>query len=516
MSKYDFEIDLSDRTSTGIILNKIKPGSVVLEFGCATGRMTRYMKEAMDCKVYIVEFDAGAYEKALQFAAGGVCGDIMTYSWLEEFRDVRFDAVIFADVLEHLSRPEEVLAKAAELLKDTGSIYVSVPNITHNDILLKACTEHFDYTRTGLLDEDHIHFWGLENLKALPRRCGLNVRSIEGTCCATGDSEQAISGNGQMLLTNLLRQRRAGEVYQFVITLDRGETAQPVCTIRPPAVRSHIYLDTGSGFHPDQCIPVNAAYTEDGTYQIRTELEAPDGLCRIRLDPVEWQGCILLHAALNRGETEFAWSCSEGVYLHQGIYLPGEDPMIWAEVPEADGPIRIRAEFLIPDERYLAALEKNLVHQNERILGQRKTLERLGLDGTNAEEGVAGWLSLKDQTVRQAGELEKIREQLDCAEKENAQIRGELCGYIILSDRKERLLIEKKCRIAEMERQLAEREGQLAEREGQLAERNQQLAETQWQLRDLERKTRVYMKFRRFAVRVYRGLKWRIKRILGR
>ena len=49
MSKYDFEIDLSNRTSTGIILNKIKPGSVVLEFGCATGRMTRYMKEAMDC-----------------------------------------------------------------------------------------------------------------------------------------------------------------------------------------------------------------------------------------------------------------------------------------------------------------------------------------------------------------------------------------------------------------------------------------------------------------------------------
>ena len=502
MSKYDFEIDLSNRTSTGIILNKIKPGSVVLEFGCATGRMPRYMKEAMDCKVYIVEFDAGAYEKALQFAEGGVCGDIMTYSWLETFRDVRFDAVIFADVLEHLSRPEEVLAKAAELLKDTGCIYVSVPNITHNDVLLKACTEHFDYTRTGLLDEDHIHFWGLENLKALSDRCGLNVRSIEGTYCTTGDSEQAIYGNGQMLLTNLLRQRRAGEVYQFVITLDRGEITEPVCTIQPPAVSSHVYLDTGRGFNPDQCIPVNAVYTEDGTYQIRTEIEAPEGLCRFRLDPVECQGCILLNAVLTRGEAELTWTCGEGINLHQGIYLPGADPMIWTEVPEAEGSIRIYAEFLIPDERYLAAIEKNLVHQNERILGQRKTLDQLGLNEANPEEGVAGWFALRDKAAQLTRELNKTREELTYAQKENVQISSELCGYITLSDRKERLLIEKEHRLSEMERQLAEK--------------NQQLAETQWQLRDLERKTRVYMKFRRFAVRVYRGLKWRIKRILGR
>ena len=39
MSKYDFDLDLSGNTSTGIILGKVNKGSVVLEFGCATGRM---------------------------------------------------------------------------------------------------------------------------------------------------------------------------------------------------------------------------------------------------------------------------------------------------------------------------------------------------------------------------------------------------------------------------------------------------------------------------------------------
>ena len=57
MSKYDFEVDLDIRTSTGMILSKIKPNSIVLEFGCASGRMTKYLKNALNCQVYIVEYD---------------------------------------------------------------------------------------------------------------------------------------------------------------------------------------------------------------------------------------------------------------------------------------------------------------------------------------------------------------------------------------------------------------------------------------------------------------------------
>ena len=509
MSKYDFEIDLSDRTSTGIILNKIKPGSVVLEFGCATGRMTRYMKEALACSVYIVEFDSEAYEKALEFAEGGVCDDIQTYSWMEAFKDLRFDAIIFADVLEHLRHPEEVLVKAAKLLKDTGCICVSVPNITHNDILLKAYAERFDYTRTGLLDEDHIHFWGLENLKAIPQQCGLNVKSIEGTYCVTGDSEQTIFSEDQILFKNILRQRLAGEVYQFVITLDKGEITCPSCNIQPPIARSYIYLDTGSGFNPQQCIAVDAVRYETGSYRVCAEIEAQEGLCRIRLDPAENQGCILLDAVFSQGERELPWTGSEMARLPKGIYLPGGDPMILVEVSASDGPIRVWAEFLLPDQAYLALMEKNVTEQEA-------ALERLGLNDADMAAGITEWLDLKDRAAYLTGELKKTQERLESAEKENVRINGELCGYVVLSDRKERLLIERKRQLAETEQRLAEREQQLLEIRQLLSVREQQLAQTQWQLGDLERKTRVYMKCRRFAVRVYRALKWRIKRILGR
>ena len=49
-SKYFANIErIHENDSHGIILSQIAPGSTVLECGCATGYMTRYMKEAQ-CK----------------------------------------------------------------------------------------------------------------------------------------------------------------------------------------------------------------------------------------------------------------------------------------------------------------------------------------------------------------------------------------------------------------------------------------------------------------------------------
>lgn len=35
----------------------VQPNSTVLEFGCANGRMTKYMYENLDCNVYILEYE---------------------------------------------------------------------------------------------------------------------------------------------------------------------------------------------------------------------------------------------------------------------------------------------------------------------------------------------------------------------------------------------------------------------------------------------------------------------------
>lgn len=359
MSKYDFEVDLSQNSSTGMLLSKIPAGASVLEFGCAAGRMTRYMKEDLGCQVCIVEYDRGAYEKALEYAQDGLCDDIMNFSWAEKFADRKFDIILFADVLEHLTAPEQVLSRAAEFLKDNGLICASVPNITHNDILLKASQERFDYMSTGILDDTHVHFWGMENLKELADRSGLHLARVEGTWCRTGDSEQAVEDPEQsILLANILRKRQCGEAYQFVLTFEKNGTGATEYCFREPAIQSCIYMNTGSGFNPREFIMVESEYSGQGIYRLRHVLRDTENLCAVRFDPVEDQGCIVRKCSITQGRKELPLLFSDGPEMTEGRLLAGKDPSVCASVQPGGEPVVIEAEFILSGEEYLERLER--------------------------------------------------------------------------------------------------------------------------------------------------------------
>ena len=52
MSKYTKEISLDENSVSGLILKCIDRDSTVLELGCASGRMTRYLREKLGCRVF--------------------------------------------------------------------------------------------------------------------------------------------------------------------------------------------------------------------------------------------------------------------------------------------------------------------------------------------------------------------------------------------------------------------------------------------------------------------------------
>ena len=489
MSKYDFEIDLSSNTSTGIILNEIPKGSVVLEFGCATGRMTRYMKEALACQVYIVEYDRGAYETAMQYACDGVCDDILAFRWAEKFRDIRFDAIIFADVLEHLSTPERALEEAAKLLKDTGRLFVSVPNITHNDILLKASRERFDYTATGLLDDTHVHFWGLENLKALDGKWGLRISTIQGTYCPTGSTEQA-SNERNMLLENILRQRPCGEVYQFVVTMDRSETSQLQTQFRTSTVSSHIYLDLGRDFNPNDIVSFDSVHAGQGIYRSHYVLTPTEELRAIRFDPVEFQGCILHTMSVRQGERSLPVCFSGGIALEKGVLMPGDDPAVLVSVDDTDTPITVDAEFILPGEAYVRFLNQaaqTLAADCAQRQGVIEELNRVCAGQQAAINSLEGQKQLLQGTVQTLStQRDALQKDLEQMRADNAQLQQEVCAYIVLTNNKEKYALE-------VER-----------------ERDAYIAQTQY-YQNLK-----IVKLRSWAARKYKGLKRRVKRLLGK
>lgn len=413
MSKYDFDLDLSENSSTGLILSKIKQGSAVLEFGCANGRMTRYMKEELGCRVYIVEYDRPAYEEAVNYAVDGLCDDILSFQWTEKFSDQTFDAILFADVLEHLAAPEQVLTKAAEFLTETGSIYISIPNITHNDILLKAVEERFDYTKVGLLDDTHVHFWGLKNIAELAKKCGLTVRKLEGTACPTGCTEQfaAEPFTGDALLYNILRERTCGEIYQFVITLDRSDAQTASHEIPVPFIESHIYVDTGEDFNESEKIDLRAYCSGNRSYLVRHVIKSAGMVKRVRLDPVEGQDCILRQVSIRQGDVMLCPVYNNGIELNDGVLLQGEDPFLYANALQQNEPIVLEAEVLLTGGRYLEILKDAVIGEN------------------------AGYSQLRADIELQTAHNAALRSEMEVLQRD-------LEAYIILANNKDKWALE--------------------------------------------------------------------------
>ena len=251
---YDFDIStLPPYSSIWKILNQIRPGSRVLECGCATGYMTKYMQEALHCQVYIVEYERTAFEKAIQYATDGICADLMQDTWIEHFRHLSFDYLIFADVLEHLTQPLGVVKKAAFLLADNGSVLVSIPNVAHNDIILKLLQDRWDYTEKGLLDETHLRFWGKENLVSFFQAAEMEIDILDYSPCATLESEQNIGHKIQLDSEKFeaLAHHPCGEVYQFIITAHKKteSSANKVFVDRTLTIRSTLEQHNDNKIH---------------------------------------------------------------------------------------------------------------------------------------------------------------------------------------------------------------------------------------------------------------------------
>jgi len=224
MNKYDVELDMESKNSLSIIANNIHPDSLILEFGPATGRLTKYLKEELNCQVYIVEIDDESYHKALKYAEDGSCGDMEKYQWAEKFQGLKFDAIIFADVLEHLIYPEKVVAAVGNFLKKDGKIIASAPNIAHDSIIVNLLEDVFQYNKTGLLDNTHVHFFTYNSLKSLFKNNGFSITIEEATYLNDDIGEFPFGINSiNDAQKEVLANHKYGHVYQFVFFAVKSE-----------------------------------------------------------------------------------------------------------------------------------------------------------------------------------------------------------------------------------------------------------------------------------------------------
>ena len=92
-----------------------------------------------------------------------------------------FDVVVCADVLEHIARPEALLAKIHSWLHADGVLLVSLPNIANVSIRASLLVGRFRYTDRGILDRSHLSFYTRSSSRRLLEDCGFRVTSAEPT-----------------------------------------------------------------------------------------------------------------------------------------------------------------------------------------------------------------------------------------------------------------------------------------------------------------------------------------------
>lgn len=223
---YDFDVIMTENSSHLYVLQQIRPNCRILECGCATGYMTKYLKEKLDAQVWIVEFNEEAFEKAKQYAVDGICANLEeTEIWPSKFEGLEFDYILFADVLEHLRNPDEVLKKAVSMLSENGEVIVSLPNVAHADILIKLYYNQWNYTPMGLLDDTHIHFWAYENIEGLFKTAGLTPVLLDYTIVPPFCTEQGKHSLNEQNFEAIYKicKRPFSDVYQFIITAKKTD-----------------------------------------------------------------------------------------------------------------------------------------------------------------------------------------------------------------------------------------------------------------------------------------------------
>jgi 2-polyprenyl-3-methyl-5-hydroxy-6-metoxy-1,4-benzoquinol methylase len=191
----------------------------VLEVGTATGYLSFEMAKR-GCTVTGIEKDPEMAKAARGFCSQMLTGDVETMN-LQVLG--RYDAIICADVLEHLCDPRRTLQQLRSLLKPDGRMLISLPNVAHIWVRINLLLGRFDYEKSGILDETHLHFFTLKSAKNFIASCGLEITDV-ATTPAPLPSIFPTTGEGRLLhLLHIFNWRLARLAktlfgYQFIFT----------------------------------------------------------------------------------------------------------------------------------------------------------------------------------------------------------------------------------------------------------------------------------------------------------
>jgi GT2 family glycosyltransferase/2-polyprenyl-3-methyl-5-hydroxy-6-metoxy-1,4-benzoquinol methylase/glycosyltransferase involved in cell wall biosynthesis len=302
---YQREIDVARRSSLAILLERIPPGSRVLDVGIGGGALGRQLAAERDCVVDGCTLSKDEAANAAPSYRRVEVADLSAASLDALFAGSSYDVIVCADVLEHLPRPTAVLESCRRLLAESGRLLLSIPNVGYAGLIGELLEGDFRYRTEGLLDRSHVRFFTRRSLLRMLREQRWHVDSVMPVVLDLPDSEFRIRPE---LLPPAVRRHLLSLpdalTYQFIVEArpaQPGEEIDDALALAPApnpgaSYSLQLYLKSVAGYAEDRKL-VSAALIGEQRQSVRFALPAAgEPLTGLRLDPADRPGFLHLHA----------------------------------------------------------------------------------------------------------------------------------------------------------------------------------------------------------------------------
>ncbi len=171
----DFE-GSSHRILIELLRRHARRGGKLLDLGAAGGELGEALRDFFPRRIGF-ELDVERIADLRGRFDQAVIADLETVQRLPKGAD----AIVLADIIEHLRDPSVLLATVRDALAEDGRVFVSVPNIANITVRLGLLFGIFEYRERGILDETHLRFYTMRTIKRDVERAGFRIVAIRGS-----------------------------------------------------------------------------------------------------------------------------------------------------------------------------------------------------------------------------------------------------------------------------------------------------------------------------------------------
>ena len=190
-----------------LAFTRVKPGSRVLDIGCAGGYMAEWLANDKHCKVDGVDAWPGSGDGLNAFYLHDL------NSGLPQLDYEQYDCVLMLDVIEHLTKPEAFLddLRRALATNTRAEIIISTANIGFFVTRFMLLLGQFNYGRRGILDLTHTRLYTFRSFERTMEQSGFDILERKG-----------VPGPYPLALGDNFLSRTLLAVNQFLIRISRG------------------------------------------------------------------------------------------------------------------------------------------------------------------------------------------------------------------------------------------------------------------------------------------------------